>query len=142
MPKCIKAIINFAYAHHNTVESNTSSFKNFQGKFLKLRADFLYGSCLKPNCGPGYNLQMEFKDEFYKRHEIMPRQLKYTTSYKNLTRNLIATHQDLNVLKILIYKLLKLLGSYNYIFYILCFTIIKIVSVKNGCLTFSLHLPL
>jgi hypothetical protein len=43
---------------------------------------------------------MEFKDEFYKRHEIMPHQLKYT-SYKNLTRNLIATHQDLNVLKIL-----------------------------------------
>jgi len=35
-------------------------------KDLKLRADFLYGSHLKPNCGPGYNLHMEFKEEFYK----------------------------------------------------------------------------
>jgi len=51
----------------------------------------------------------------------MPHQLKYTTSYKNLTRNLTATHEDLNVLKILIYTFLKLFRSYTLylLFYVL-----------------------
>jgi len=49
----------------------------------------------------------------------MPRQLKYTTSYKNLTSNLTGTQDDLNVLKILIYTFLKLFGSYTFIFYVL-----------------------
>jgi hypothetical protein len=71
VPKYIKAIINFAYAHQNAAESNASSFKSFKGKFLKLRADYLYGSHLKLNCGPGYNLQMKFKEEFYKRLHFM-----------------------------------------------------------------------
>jgi hypothetical protein len=65
-------------------------------------------------------------------HETMPCQLKYTTSYKNLTQNLTATHENLNVLKILIYTFLKLFRSYTFVFYILCFNITNTVSVKKG----------
>jgi len=35
------------------------------------KSRFSYGSHLKANCGPGYNLQMEFKEEFYKRLRYM-----------------------------------------------------------------------
>jgi hypothetical protein len=60
----------------------------------------------------------------------MPRLLKYAKSKKSLKGLLIATREDLT--KVLTIEFLKLNKSYIFMFHVLCFNIIQIVTVSGA----------